>query len=286
VPPGYRNAIQTEDDLTIQGNACISGGVHANGELGTNGGAFDVLGEGTYTGSDGVGDPDSFENGVVYSDSVYIPITEIPPPDGYTHMITGDLILNEANSPAPGTKISDGWFGVSGHGGEGDAYILYVDGNLLIDENVHLDGYSGIYVNGTVTIGGNTTITPLPASVALPVITASMSCQEQMDVIEAWSDTYLPNGSKMGIFAQGDFIMGGNTNVVATLVTNAAFSYSGGGATQRLIIGGITAQEDLTLSGNTFVYYTEPSGEIIPGGNQLVPNGIRLIGYREWAERP
>ncbi len=286
VPPGFRDAIQTEEDLTIQGNGCVSGGVHANGELDTNGGAFDVLGEGTYTTSETVGDPGGFSNGVTQTDSVFIPTTPIPP-SATTHTISGNLTLNASNAPAAGTTISDGWFGVTGHGGAGDAYVLYVDGNLDISGSVYLIGYSAIYVNGTVTIGGNSTISPVPAAAGLPPVTANMSCAERMAVIQTWSNANLPNGSQLGIFAQGDIIMGGTTNVVAHLTTNATFRYSGGGSARRLIIGGITAQNDLTLSGNTMVYYTEPSGEIeVPGSNQLVPEGVRLISYREWAVRP
>lgn len=286
VPPGFRDAIQTQEDLTVSGNGCISGGVHANGELDTNGGAFDVLGEGTYTTSETVGNPGSFTGGIAQIDSVFIPITPIPP-TGFTHQLNGNVILNAANAPAAGTTIPDGWFGITGRGGTGDAFILYIDGDLDISGSVYLVGYAGIYVNGTITIGGNSTIAPVPASAGLPVVTANMTCAQRMAAIQTWTNANLPNGSQLGLFAEGNIIMGGNTNVVAHLTTNAQFRYSGGGNANRLIIGGITAQEDLTLSGNTMVYYTTPSDEIeIPGGNDLVPEGVRLVSYREWAVRP
>ena len=59
------------------------------------------------------------------------------------------------------------------------------------------------------------------------------------------------------------------------------------GGDNKLLAGGITAFEPLDIRGSAKTCYVEASEAVIdPGLNLLVPNGIRLIGYRKWAERP
>lgn len=54
-----------------------------------------------------------------------------------------------------------------------------------------------------------------------------------------------------------------------------------------MLAGGITAFEPLDIRGIAKTCYVEASEAVIDIGlNLLVPNGIRLIGYRKWAERP
>lgn len=287
VPPGMRNAVQTDEDLDIRGNACVSGGVHANGDLATSGGAFRILGEGTYTTTQSSNHSQYFSGGIAQSDSVYIPLVPIPPA-AYTHTITpptGTYVLNASTDPA--TTLADGWHGHTGYGVQGDPYVLYINGNLSISGEVRLIGYSAIYVSGSVSIGGNSTLSPVPASAGLPEVTSNMTCEQKMAAIASWVNQHMPNGSQIGIYAGGNITMGGNTNMVAHLTTNSSFTYTGGGNTNRLVIGGITAQNELEMSGNVMVHYTESSVDIeVPGDDRMVPEGLRLVAYREWAERP
>lgn len=294
VPPSQREAIQTNEDLDMRGNVCVGGGTHANGDLSTSGGTFDVLGTGTYTTSESSSHDSNFTGGLVQSDSVLIPIVPIPPL-AYTEIVDvggpgNTWTLDQNNDPA--TTLAAGWDPANngpnvGFGVAGNPYILYVNGDLEVNGDVHLVGYSQIYVSGEITIGGNSTIAPVPAGTPLPNVTANMSCADRLTAVQTWTQTYLDGGiSNMGIYANSTITLGGNINVVSKLTTNAGFSYTGGGNARRLIIGGITAQNALDMRGNTEVYYTESDINTQPGGDRNVPDGIRLVSYREWTERP
>lgn len=282
-PPGMRDAVQTNDDLLIRGNGCVSGGTHSNGDTSTSGNTFDVLGTSTYTGSESANDS-RFTGGVLSSDSVYIPLAQFPPnPVVYTH--SGNLALPSGQAN-PSPNLAAGWFGITGYGTGTQAYVLHVQGDLTFSGNVVLPGFSQIWVDGEVTISGNSVVSPVTAPP--PVVSASWDCATKMAAIEAWKNTNLVNGqSMMAIYADGNITMGGNTKVVAHLWTNQAFSYTGGGNPERLIIGGITAQNNLELKGNTMIYYTE-AAEVVtnPGGNEVGHEGLRLVGYNEFADRP
>ena len=295
IPPSQREAIQTNDDLDMRGNVCVGGGTHANGDLSTSGGSFSVLGTGTYTTSEGSSQETLFSGGLVQSDSVLIPIVPIPPPAFTVAVNAGGpgntWTLDSSNDP-PGT-LTAGWdpnstgTPITGKGVAGDPFILYIDGDLEISGDVRLIGYSQIYVSGTITINGNSTISPVSAAAGLPAVSASMTCAERLAAVRAWSLANLADGiTNMGIYANSTINLGGNINVVSKLVTNADFVYTGGGNAQRLIIGGINAQDALDMRGNTEVYYTESDVNTQPGGNRNVPDGIRLVSYREWAQRP
>ena len=121
--------------------------------------------------------------------------------------------------------------------------------------------------------------------VLAPVSAPAPDLSQDVLLAQTWVEDYLPNGSMIGIFATGDITISGTAFVAATLYTYGAVVFVGGG--NKLIVGGITAFQPLDMRGNAKIYYTEASEEIIdPGINLLVPNGIRLIAYREWAERP
>lgn len=321
LPPEYRQAVITDEDFGIRGNACINGGVHANGELTNRGGSFDIFGQGTCSTAtcDDSFDGDRATGGTAEIDSIYIPPVVVPPADPDT-VLTGDVIFDATACPPAvpgGTEtagntctddvtgavishdIADGWFGVTGKGDD-EPYVVYItgDGNnnanspsLTINGNVRAVGNMRIYVDGPVEFGGNNTFAPVPDTVAstaddIPRSTSSnSSCADHFAAIETWVNTYLPNGqSTATIYATGDIEIGGTVAVVAHLYTNGAINYTGGG--NKLVIGGLTAKQPLDTWGNARVYYTETSILTLPGGSNDVPAGVRLVAYREWAQRP
>lgn len=330
VPPERRKVIQTDENLDNQGNGCISGGIHANGTLSASGGAFDVLGSGTYTGGWDGDNLNLYTGGVVKVEPVDIPIEPIPPAS-YTYAYTPPagggggggnggggnggggnggggnglttFLLSGTNDPAG--LLSGGWFPLdpaipvtdAGHGVAGDPYVLYIDGNLEIDGNVRLLGYSQIYVRGTILINDNATLMPVnaPRLTDPPYnLSANMLCKDRMAIVKQWTEDHLdanphPDSvevrTKMALYAGGNVTVKGTPLIVADIVTNAAFSYSGGGGVGRLLIGGVTSQNDITLNGATMIYYTEADENTQPRGNRNVPNGLRLVSYREWAQR-
>lgn len=275
LPPTFRSAIVSEELIDIRGNVQIRGGVHSNGGLTSSGGTFDVHGAGTYTGTESANDA-RFSGGVAWADSVDIPRVAIPPAS-YHSVQTGDWSLTDANDPT--TTLAAGWRSVTGMGTSADPYVLYVNGNLTISGDVRLIGYSRIYVNGTVTVNGNATLSPVAGT------TPSPSQDVTSAPLESWVATNLPDGTRIGIYATGDITLSGTCFVAAQLYTDAAVRYTGGG--HKLLVGGLTTWEPLDIRGNAKIYYTTATRSVEdPGINKLVPEGVRLIAYREWVERP
>jgi hypothetical protein len=274
-PPSMRAAIITDQNFDIRGNAIVSGDIHANGTVNSSGSSFDVLGQGSYTTSGGSFDPDRFTGGVAQSDSIPVPDVTIPPAS-YHYLHNGNLALSASNDPA-GT-LAQGWFGVTGKGTAADPYVLVVNGNLTVSGDVRLLGHCRIYVTGTMTMNGNASLSPVSATP--PNANTATNAQ-----IQTWIDTNLPGGSTIGLYTGGDVTVSGTMFLAAHLYTHGAVRYTGGG--HKLLIGGITSQGSLDLRGNTKVFYTDANASIFdPGLNEEVPDGLRLIAYREWVQRP
>lgn len=273
VPGGFRDAIMSDQLVDVRGNIQISGDIHSNDEISSSGGSFDVFGTGTYTGSESANDA-QFTGGVAERDSIVIPDVTIPPSSS-DKSFAANHTLTDANDPA-GT-LPAGWYGVTGKGTEADPYILYVNGDLGISGDVRLLGHIRIYVNGEVTINGNSSLSSVTAPTPDP--------NQDVSVAEAWAEANLPEGITIGIYANGDVTMSGTMFIAATVYTYGAVRYTGGG--HKMMVGGIIAHEPLDVRGNAKVYYKEGADSVYdPGIPRQVPDGIRLVAYREWAERP
>jgi hypothetical protein len=73
--------------------------------------------------------------------------------------------------------------------------------------------------------------------------------------------------------------------IAATIYTYGAVNYTGGG--HKMVVGGITTHQPLDMRGNVKVYYKEGADSVYdPGIPRQVPEGLRLVAYREWADRP
>ena len=286
VPPSFAEAIVSDKCIDMRGNIQISGGVHANDCLTSSGGSFDVYGTGTYTGSESTNDS-RFTGGVAQSDSIYLPTVDIPP-DSYTYQATGTPYnLSPATGPADSLHL--GWNTdpgtgtlITGYGTQADPYVLYVNGNLNVTGDVRLVGYTRIYVNGTVDFGGNAKLIPTytPAG-SLPNPNQDVTHPS----IQSWVTNELGEFTKIGIYATGRITLDGTVLVAAHLYSDSNVRYTGGG--HKLLIGGVTTWEPMDVRGNAKIFYTTPSRTIEdPGINKLVPEGVRLIAYREWADRP
>ena len=307
VPPAMRQSIVSNNRLYLNGNIEISGGVHTNNCLDSSGNSFDVYGQGTYTGCDGANDS-RFTGGVAEMDSIKIPKVVIP--TTFDHQTAspqnasiGAQTVNITTTAISGT-LSTGGGGGKGKGGQGgsssplattvtgagtqaDPYVLVVQGNLTFGGNVRflrgtdgagnpLQGHIQIYVNGAVTISGNTQIAPVTGTLPDQFSTIAET--------NTWRETNMPDGGTIGIYATQDITMTGNATVVGHLYTNGTVKYSGGG--HRVVIGGITTQNEIEVKGNAQVVYTNPNGSILsPGANYQTPDGIRLAAYREWSTR-
>jgi hypothetical protein len=265
-PPAMRYAVVTNSTLLLQGSTTVSGDVHANGTLDTRGVNFEVLGQGSYTNTLSTDDNDNFGGGIIQQDSIHIDPVVIP--------TTGvDQTITQSTFTLNGTTVST----LTGGGTQADPFVLVIYGNLAVTGNVVLPGHTQIYVTGTIDIGANTRF----AALSTTAINANTSSNDE---IQAWIDASFPDGITLGLNALGEITFGGTALIAAHMHTNETFDFGGGG--NQLVVGGIVAEDDLTLFGNVKVFYTDANVSIIPGGTEDVPDGMRLVAYREWAQRP
>lgn len=294
VPPAFRFAILAEDDLDLIGSTNVVGAIHTNSELLGTGNGFTVNGPATYTeGWDGEnpnrygGCPDP-ECPPQQSPRIEIPPIDFPPAT-YHHSVNsthGDsnndmkkaFALNPTNSP--GTLIPDGWFSVTGKGTKNDPYVLYVNGNLRIDGDVRLPGYVRIYVDGNFEIGSNAKLSSLTSDVDVPNANEATD-----DEIIAWRDANFPDGSQIGLYINGKANLDGTPLLAASVFAEEDVIYKGGG--NKMVVGGVVSRGQLVMQGNPKIYHNPASASIWdPGIDKEVPEGIRLIAYREWVCRP
>ena len=300
-PPSMRSAILSNQDMAFTGSSVVvDGTVHTNANLTTSGGSSPTVnGSGTYL--DSASPTIRFSGGSAQGDSILVPDVVIPPTGSYVTpagvvraRLSGSastpLVIQPTNSYVMQTNTSangnGGWTNTTVPpppassppvGASGNAYVLVINGNLEIDGDVRLLGYSRIYVNGNLTIGGNGVIAPVN-SPSFPTNGSTSA------TINTWISNNLPSGGQMGIYTTGSITLQGTPTVIASLYANGDVNYGGGG--NRLVIGGITTQSQISLQGNTRVFYTDASTTIFdPGINRLVPEGVRLISFREWATR-
>lgn len=292
LPPQMREAIVSDNRLYLNGNIEISGSVHTNDCLDSSGNSFDVYGTGTYTGCDGANDS-RFTGGVQQQDSIYVDPVTIP--TSWTHRTPagaaaslGNQTTNLTTTGMSATLTPGGGstFTVTGAGTAANPYILVVRGNLTVTGDVRLiRGFSGttplqghirIYVDGNFEMAGNSKLAPVTGTLPRQ--------QDPVATNLAWRDANLPDGSTIGVYATGDIILTGTMTVIGSLYANGEVQYKGGG--QKMVMGGITTKDQIEVKGNSQIVYTEANTSILdPGGNTQTPDGIRLAGYREWAER-
>lgn len=289
VPPSMRESIVSDNRLYINGNVKVSGSVHTNDCLDSNGNSFDVYGQGTYTGCEGANDG-RFTGGVAQQDSIYIdPVTM---PTTFTHQTpaatavafgaqTVQLPVNAITANVPGFPA------MTGKGTAAEPYILVIRGNLDINGDVRLirgfdgagkplQGHIRIYVNGDFNMNGNSVLAP---------ITGTLPSQgTPIATLDAWRTANMPDGGSIGVYATGNIVLTGTITALAHLYANGNVQYKGGG--QKMLMGGITTKQDIELKGNSQVYYTDPNSSVLdPGGDTQTPDGIRLAAYREWSTR-
>lgn len=273
IPPGFRNAINTDTYLLLQGSMevrsywpNINANVHTNGELRTRGNQFIVEGYGTYTGSTTTKEEDNFvpnvdwnggASNVFQKDSVLLPLLDM------------DYLRSVATLYETGTYEIDGdGFAYSSFADWGEAlglgtdvgtltnpFILVVDGDLTIKNQWSMDGYgmivsaSDVYLEPTGTGGG----------------------------VQGRVDGY---NTTMGIYAVGNIDVAGNATMTASLYSHETVTFHG----TPILTGGIVAKECYFLGGgNPIVTYVGPSSAIIkPGFTYREALGPVIIASAEW----
>lgn len=286
VPGAFRSAILSDQFIDLQDDAEISGDVHSNGQLaGSN--SISVNGTGTYT-SSASADDSRFTGGVAERDPIVLPPVAIPPasyhalaPASWTGSINpGD---DPTGTLPAGDNLTDGWLTdamgstVIGKGTETDPYVLYVDGDFAINGNVQLIGHIRIYIRGNFEVLGNSSLSSVSA--ALPDLSQDVS------TAQAWADANLPDGVTIGIYVNGDVILNNRTFLAATVYANGTATHAESG--HVMVVGSITAHGPVDMQRNAKVHYHEGADSVYdPGITHRAPESLRLVAYREWADRP
>ncbi|MEM1043946.1 MAG: hypothetical protein AAGI91_15130 [Bacteroidota bacterium] len=296
VPGGFRKAVWSAQDLTVGGTAEILGDLHTNGTLGSSTSTFAVYGTGTYTGSTSAdaslfsGDP-----AVGRRDSIRVPpidLTSITP-DATKPTWTLTPSQGPKNTDPPGDSLVNGWLkngaglDVVGKGTADAPYVLLVNGDLTVSSDVsggevQLPGHIRIYVSGDFTIDSDASLSAV--NEPRPSLTADTT------VLRQWIDDNVAGGVTLGLYVAGDVQISERTFLAATIYTQGTV-VPPIGTGPRVVIGGLLARQPVAVIGNTRVYFAEPVDGVVdpgiyPAVSRRAPEGIRLVSYREWAERP
>jgi len=309
VPPAFKYAIISDQDLTLNGQAEVlsvddgsNADIHANGALTSNGSKILVEGYASY---DGVGGsatvnpekaideifvPNSDTNDTVDEDGNPIEVSnlveaeyiDIPVLDPYLY----DEAPEESNFVTLGDTALTGTTDFIAWGNEIDPtlnigtaenpFLLFVEGNLTISGGTTMLGYVQVVTRGSISISGNVTSSVVP----VPDKNASD---------EVWADWTAANldaagSTKIGWYAAGDITISGGSSVVGQLFSNSSITLNGGGGQDMNIIGGITSSNiDINVNGGIVIQYAEISEKVvIPGFTLIVPEGVRLMAWAEW----
>lgn len=262
VPKALQYAIMTDGSLDLSGtmsitsdSAALNADVHTNQELGISGAPNSVDGFGTYTGSKAFSPPwaestifqpntnPDGESSVQQTGAVDVPSFN---PADYTskaHKTTGDIDWS-------GTKVVDFTTLGPGLGTEQNPAIWYVNGDVDISGAVTVKGYGLFVVTGAVHISGGATTS-------------------QASVPPGW----------MGLYADGDINISGNTQIHGQLFNNGNVSISG----TPHIYGNVTSGGETSVSGTPDLVYKPADPALttpIWGGNKVT--GLMVDAYTEW----
>ncbi|MGA7303733.1 MAG: hypothetical protein WBW88_02615 [Rhodothermales bacterium] len=272
IPPGFRNALMSDLDLTLQGDMSITSlypgenaSVHSNGTLRTIGNSYLVEGYGTYT--TGIDDhhpggwqPNNDWNGAAgntfYRDSIPLPI---PDWDAWlnnaTYYVSGDFEID-------GNTFSYSDFaawataeGVPERGVADAPFILYIDGNLTLKNRIEMTGYGILAVRGDLVMEPNG------------------SDGGFIGQVEEYNTT-------AGLFAHGDIDIQGNAIITGTLFSEQLIQFRG----TPTITGGVIAKESEFDGGGTpNITWVGPGAGLIDEGFPYDdPIGPVIVAYAEW----
>ncbi len=291
VPSGFRQAVWSNGDIDLSGTAWVAGDVHSNRNLNSSSGSFEVYGTGTYTGTESAQD-NRFTGtpSLAERDSIVAPLVTSPPLswDSEQPVLPGPSwalsTLNDPTTTLPlGDSLTHGWLtdaggaDVIGKGTATDPYVLFVNGNLSVSGPVRLPGHIRIYVNGTLSIGNDSGLSS--------TISGRPSLTGTAGDTGTWVDANLPDGVTIGLYVNGNVSIGERSFLAAMLYTNGTITHSGSGP--RMIVGGIVSRQPVGIGGSAKVFYKEGADSVYdPRIPDRVPEGVRLVSYREWAERP
>lgn len=278
IPPGFRNAITTDNYLLLQGSMevrsmwkNINANVHTNGQLRARGNNFIVEGYGTYTTSTTVMQEDNFVPNVDWNGSasnVYqkdsVDIEDIDLVNLRAHATlyeTGDYVIDGDGfaytsfydwADALGAPVDP----ELGHVGTiTNPFILVADGHLTIQNQWDMEGYAMVVTASDMTLEPTGTGGGVQGRV------------------EGYNTT-------LGLYAVGNIDVEGNATMTASMYSHARVSFHG----TPILTGGIVARECQFIGGgNPIVTYVGPSTAIVkPGFTFREARGPVIIASAEW----
>ncbi|HUF10291.1 MAG TPA: hypothetical protein VMO47_13305 [Rhodothermales bacterium] len=300
VPPGFRYAIVTDEDLTASQKLTImspydtsNANIHANGMFSADGHPY-VEGYGTYTTEGGVcKDCDNFlpnddfngpDPNVHQADSV--PLPRFNPPDFRdvaTYIHEGDIAYNDKDVSIDFTNFN----GITGYGTAENPYIWYIAGDVEIEANVRALGFGVIIIEGTLTVIGNTDIySSVPPDQTPP---ASTTDDPNAEVVRPFLQEYMQQGSTLGLFVGGtrqvdgediSVLIEGRSRIMGTMYLNGGLDVPG----DMTLYGSLAGLHDFILDGKMMIWYEGANEAIVDVWNfgKAMPVGIEAFAWSEW----
>jgi len=292
-PPAFQYGFISHGDFTFNGGPTITsldgeGNVHSNKQM-TLGPQVEIKGHATYYQTGGTNRSTKVSS---YEQGLEVPMTQFDPnvfrsqnglptlgSASTTGTTTGGATFRYDAGPltlSSNSQITIGYNPMPADRGSSKPFVWFIDGDLTINADLKLPGYTIIMATGKVTFSGQSEATvtgTTPANNATPA------------QLKTWVESQLINGHPpLAWYAGGDVKINGTPNVVGNFMTNGNFELDGGGSGGNLV-GSVSAYGNITAngggSGNNFWFVEIGDQTVIPGvmlpGKQIV-----RLALAEW----
>jgi hypothetical protein len=274
IPQVFEYAILSDEEIEIKGHVqtlslldTVNADIHTNDVLKTNGNAFLVEGYGTYVNGISSSQTDNFRPNVDINGSapnVYqVDPVEIPPISfddlrsrATLHHTSGNLTLDGDNfSYSSFMEWADSLGAPSGTGTKDHPFILVVEGDLDLINNIELGGYGILASTGVVDVN--------PQGSGNGIIGGLFAGQ-----------------TTMAILAETGIDIESNGKIVAMMFSSGYIEFNG----TPDVTGSIAAQHaTFGAAGTPLFLFARGSRSIIAPG--FLPNGVmglKQLSYSEW----
>jgi len=278
IPPAFGYAVIASDiDLMVGGgfelrslDSTQNANIHTNGHLTDSGNNYYVEGYGTYTTSEDVqydhfypnDDWNGTDRNIFWADSVHLPRINMPRmrAEADWHVMTDLVIDGDTWAYTSWEDLGAALGRPAGVGTEDDPFILVVEGNLDVLNEVRMSGWGMFVSAGDLNIKG--------------------SQAGKKGVNNGFYGELSNNRTQSGIFAVGTVSLNAGVDVYGTVFGEAGLTSNG----HTTIYGSLASpRTNFKGNGGAHVFYAGPNEAITD--TYFIDDSVdgpRLIAYAEW----
>jgi len=288
LPAALNYTLLADKDINIRDRSGTYGdslstnsNVHSNGDMTLDGDLtyMEVEGFGThsgsFSGSNAYLDPNDTNGGSpvnFQAPQIDIPTLDI---DAIRSVATA-ITTGNVDILGSGEVDMSNFMGVTGYGTEQNPFIWLIEGDVYINAWVKFIGHSIIVSSGTIEIhdcGKVSCTTSFPPESGVALETRN------------WTQTNLPNGNQLAMYAKDSFIMSDYAVAVAQIYAENDISFSGAQQNYANVIGSVISKGDVEITNKFQTWYWPMSMNLISPPWETEIELVELTDFSEWSSR-